>query len=190
MAARPVRRPLQLRGHLLVRASRRLGQVPGPPVRISLRIGDRGQRLVRAAPRRGQGGVVRRRPDQRMAEPHPRLPGHQPLHSRSLARLRIDPQVPGRIPDQRGLSGRVGRRQQQQRLCAAGQRPHPGLVQLLQTAPESQRPIQRLRTRQLGGGQLPGQLDQRQRVTRGVGRDAPTHLPINLRARRRRQQLP
>ena len=53
-AARPVRRPLQLRGHLLVRASGRLGQVPGPPVRINLRIGDRGQRLVRAAPRPGR----------------------------------------------------------------------------------------------------------------------------------------
>jgi hypothetical protein len=32
----------------------------------------------------------------------------------------------------------------------------------VQTAPESQRPIQRLRTRQLSGGQLGGQLDQRQ----------------------------
>ena len=124
-----------------------------------------------------------------MAESHPRLPGHQPFRSRGFGRPGIDPQVPGRVPDQRGLPGRVGRRQQQQRLRAAGQGPHPGPVQLLQTAPESQRPVQRLRTRQLGGGQLRGQLDQRQRVTRRIGHDAPAHLAVNRRTRRPRQQL-
>jgi hypothetical protein len=40
-ALRPPGRPLQLRRHVLIRARRRLGPVPGPPVRIGRRIGGR-----------------------------------------------------------------------------------------------------------------------------------------------------
>ena len=45
--ARPADRSSS-RGDLLVRTGRRLGQVPGSPVRVLLRIADRGQRLVNA----------------------------------------------------------------------------------------------------------------------------------------------
>ena len=43
-------RPLELGGDILVRAGRRLGQVPRPPVGIDLRVGRLGQRPVHLAP--------------------------------------------------------------------------------------------------------------------------------------------
>ena len=47
---RPPGRPLQLRRDLLIRPGRGLGPVPGPPVRIGLRVGHLRQRRVQLLP--------------------------------------------------------------------------------------------------------------------------------------------
>ena len=112
----PARGAIKLRGDILVGFRRGLGQVPGPPVRVSVRVGGPGQRGMCAPPRPLRGRVIGRRPDQRMPEPHPRLPRHQPLGRCGLARLRTGPQLPGRLRHQRRIPGRVGRRHRQQRL--------------------------------------------------------------------------
>ena len=185
----PARAAIKLRGDILVGFRRGLGQVPGPSVRVSVRVGDPGQRGMCAPPRPLRGRVIGRRADQRMPEPHPRLPRHQPLGLCGLARLRTGPQLPGRLRHQRRIPGRVGRRHRQQRLGVYWQGPHPGQVQLLQPPPEPQRPAQRHRPRQLLRGQLPGQLHQRQRIPRHAGHDLSAHPPIYPGAGRRGQQL-
>ena len=185
----PSRAAIKLRSDILVGFRRGLGQVPGPSVRVSVRVGDPGQRGMCAPPRPLGGRVIGRRADQRMPEPHPRLPRHQPLGLRGLARLRTGPQLPGRLRHQRRIPGRVGRRHRQQRLGVYWQGPHPGQVQLLQPPPEPQRPAQRHRPRQLLRGQLPGQLHQRQRIPRHAGHDLSAHPRIYPGAGRRGQQL-
>ena len=185
----PARGARKLRGDILVGFRRGLGQVPGPPVRVSGRVGHPGQRGMCAAPRPLRGRVIGRRADQRMPEPHPRMPRHQPLGLCGHARLPTGPQLPGRLRHQRGIPGRVGRRHRQQRLGIYWQGPHPGQVQLLQPPPEPQRPAQRHRPRQLLRGQLAGQLHQRQRIPRHPGHHLGAHPPIYPGAGRRSQQL-
>ena len=85
-------------------ASRGRGQVPGPPVRVTLGVAGRGQRLMRPPPGGRRGGVVGRRAHQRMPEPDPGRPGHQPLHLGQLGHLRIDLQVPGGPPHLAGIA--------------------------------------------------------------------------------------
>ena len=50
---RPAGRALQFDGDLLIWPRGGLGPVPGPPVRVSSGVGDRGQRGMRGAPRPG-----------------------------------------------------------------------------------------------------------------------------------------
>ena len=47
---RPARRPFELGGNVLVLIGRGLRQMPGPPVRIKLRVGHLGQRRVQLLP--------------------------------------------------------------------------------------------------------------------------------------------
>ena len=120
--ARPGR-PLQLRGHLLVRPGRGLSPVPGPAVRIGDR--DRSPRPapVHCQPVGQRRRPVGRRPQQRMPEPHPGAelrparpappaPPPRPGWPSSPAARHTSDRVPGRI----------GRRQLQQPpgLAAAG----------------------------------------------------------------------
>ncbi len=67
----PAGRPLQLPSDLFVGVQRGLGPVPGPAVRIGLRIGDLRQSAVRVQPLLSRRRPVDRRADQRMPEPHP-----------------------------------------------------------------------------------------------------------------------
>ena len=103
--------------------------------------------------------------------------------------VRIDPELLGRAPHQRLRGGRLGRghRQQQPRL---GRQPaHPVAVHLLQRPADMQRLGQHLRTCQLGRRQLPGHLDQRQRIPAGPGDDPSAHRGAQPPRRQRRQQL-
>ena len=111
---RPPGRPFELGGHVLIRTRRGRGPVPGPPVRIGLRIGGLGQRRVRPLPVRDRGRPVDRRTDQRMPEPHPAAELHQARLHRRPRRRRADPELPGGPPHQHRIPGRVGRRHQQQ----------------------------------------------------------------------------
>jgi hypothetical protein len=72
------------------------GPVPGLPVRVGVRVGGLGQRGTRVASRPARGGVVGRRQDQRVPEPHPGLPRHQPYAMIIARRTRIRPCLPRR----------------------------------------------------------------------------------------------
>ena len=111
---RPAGRTLELRGNLLVRPGSGLGPVPGPAVRIGLRVGRLGQRRVHLLPVRERGRAVGRRARQRMPEPDPGAELDQARLHRRRPRLDADAQPPGRPPDQRPVPGRIGRRQLQQ----------------------------------------------------------------------------
>ena len=68
---RPARRLLKLDGDLLVRPGRGLGPVPGPAIRIDLRIGHLRQRSMDLLAVRERRRPVCRRAQQRMPEPDP-----------------------------------------------------------------------------------------------------------------------
>ena len=116
---RPPGGSFQFGGDLLVRPGRSFGQVPGPPVRVSVRVGDCSERLVRPAPRADRGRIIGSRPD-RGCRNAPAAARTQAALSPGLARVRADPQLPGRLSHQRLIAGRVGRRHQQQHLGVCG----------------------------------------------------------------------
>ena len=190
---RPARRPLQLRCDLLVRAGRGLSQVPGPPVRFGVRVGDLGQRPVHLLPVLDRRGLVGRRAQQRVPEPHPGPELDQAGLQRRGGRLRPDTQPVGRAPHQRQVAVRLGRREQQQPLglrrqglqlppeAALDPSREPGAGPGSQEAEPA---------RQLGRGHPPGQLKQRQRVALGLGHDQVPDPNVQRPAQRRVQQRP
>jgi hypothetical protein len=113
---RTASRSLELGGDVLIRPVRGLGPVPGPTVRIGRRVGGLGQGTVRALAVRQRGRPVGGRADQRVPEHDPGAELHQPRIGRGDGRLNRKPQPPGGLPDQRGIAGRIGRRQLQQPL--------------------------------------------------------------------------
>ncbi len=177
----PVRGPLQLGRHLLIRPGCGLGPVPGPPIWLGLGVGDLSQRPVHLLPVLDRRGPVGHRAQQRVPEPHlgPEFhPDAQPLR---------------RPPHQRRVAVRLGRGQQQQ---------PPGLVrQGRQLPPEAaldppRQPRAGQCTRQaepagqLGRGQPPGQFQQRQRVALGLGHDQVPDPGVQRPGQRRVQQRP
>jgi hypothetical protein len=81
------RRALQFVGNRIVRADRRVPEVPGPTLRIDGRFGHRRQRAVDAPPVRQRHRPVRGRPHQRMPEPDPRADLGQPRFDRGFGRI-------------------------------------------------------------------------------------------------------
>ena len=187
---RPARRLLELDGDLLVRPSRGLGPVPGPAIRIGLRIGHLRQRRVHLPPLGQRRRPVRRGTQQRMPEAHPAAELGQP---RLYGRRRIldgDAEPPGRPPHQRPVSRRIGRCQLQQ---------PPGLIwESLQLTPEAVLDPARQGSgarqpepaRQLRGGQPARQLKQRQRITTCLRHDQVADLRVQRPGQGRVQERP
>ena len=94
----PARRPLQLRGDVLIRSRRRLSPVPGSLVRVDSGIGGLRQCGVDFLPGRHRGRPVGRRAHQRVPEPHPRAELRQPRPRRRPRRLQADSEPPGGPP--------------------------------------------------------------------------------------------
>ena len=117
--------PLELGGDVLVGAGRRLGEVPGAPVGIGLRVGRLRQRPMHAASLLRRCRPVDRRAHQRMAKPHPAVDLDQPGRLRRLERRARDPEPLRRTPQQRRIAGRLRRRHQQQPLGVLRQRLQP-----------------------------------------------------------------
>ena len=59
-------RPDELGGHFLIGRARRVGAMPGPPVRVTVRVGCFGQRGMRRPPLVGVGGQICRRARRRI----------------------------------------------------------------------------------------------------------------------------
>ena len=185
---RPPGRLLQPGRHRLIRPGRRHPQMPRHPIRLTP-VTHRRQRLMNPPPLPQRRGVVDHRTDQGMPELHLRADLGQAAQISRRGRVRIDPQLPGRTPQQRLRGGRFGRGHRQQQPCLGRQLAHPAAEHLLQRPAGRQRLGQRLRPRQLGRRQLPGHLGQRQRVPAGLGDDPGTHRRAQPPRRQRRQQL-
>jgi len=110
-----VGRPLEFGGYILVGPRRGLGPVPGTAIRVRLRIGGLRQGAVHQLPVAERGGLVGRRANQRMLEPHPGTELEQPgLRRRRGGGLGRDSQPSGGSPQQHRVAGRLGRRDHQQ----------------------------------------------------------------------------
>jgi hypothetical protein len=162
--------------------------VPGAPVGVELRIGGVGQRTVHAATVRRLAGLVHGRAHQRMTKPHPGADLQQPGGLRGLGRLRIDPQVVGRAPQQRHFAGRLGSRDQQQQLRLGWQAARVAPEAVLDAARDAQRVRQFEPARQLCRLPAAGELQQRQGVAACFGDDPLTHPFIERRRDRGSQQ--
>ncbi len=148
---RPPGRALKLGRHVLAGLRCRLGPVPGPAVRIGLRIGDLRQSRVSSLPVPERRRPVGRRAHQRMPEPHLPAELHQPRMRGRLTRVRRDRQPAGSLPHQRGIAGRIGRRQLQQPPRLARQGSHLPAEALLDRAGQRHRAGQPEPARQLLG---------------------------------------
>jgi hypothetical protein len=95
----------EFRRDQLVRAGGRRGKVPGPTIRIDLRVGRLGQRAVHPPPLPRRCRPVQRRADQRMAKPHPAVDVDQPGRLRRLECRSSDRVPPGSPPQERRVAG-------------------------------------------------------------------------------------
>ena len=107
-------RGLQLDGDLLVGGGGGLAPMPRPAIRIGDPVGRLGQRRVRRPPLPQGGGLVGRGAGQRVPEPDPAAELDQVRLRRGLSGLDRDTQPPRGPPDQRPVTGWIGRRQQHQ----------------------------------------------------------------------------
>jgi hypothetical protein len=185
---RPPGRTLQLRGYLLIRPGRGLGLVPGPPIRIENRVGHLRQRGVHLVPRLDRRRPVGGRTGQRMPEPHPGSKLDQPRLYRWCPRQDADAQPPGRPPDQRRVTGRIGRRQLQQPPGLVGQSLQLAGEAVLDPARQRCRARQAKPARQLRRRQAARQLQQRQRIPPGLRDDQVTDPRVQRACQRRLQQ--
>ena len=184
-------RSLQLRGDLLIRPGRGLGPVPGPAVRIGLRIGHLGQRRVHLLSVGERRRPVGHRTCQRMPEPHPAAELDQPrlcrrrrrgwtgMPSRPAAR-----QTSARSPDGSAAASCSSRRVSAGRASSwraklSSIRPVSG------TAPGRPNPPGQLRR-----GQPARQFQQRQRIAAGLGDDQVADPRVQRPGQRRVQQRP
>jgi hypothetical protein len=164
-------RLVELGGDVLIVIGRSLRQMPGPSVRILLRVGHGGQRRVQLLPFAQRRRAVGRRAGQRMAEPDPAAELDQSrLHGRR-ARPGTDAQAAGRPPQQRPVAGRIGRGQLQQPAGLGGQGVQLAGEAGLDPAGQRRDSGQAEPAGQLGRGQAAREFQQRQRVAPGLGDD-------------------
>ena len=187
---RPAGRAFELGGDVLVRPGRGLGPVPGPAIRIGLRVSRLGQRRVQLLPVGQRRRPVGRRARQRMPEPHPAAELDQPRLHRRRPGLDRDAQPPSRPPHQRPVTGRIGRRQLQQPPGLVGQGVQLTGKAILNPARQRRGTRQPEAARQLRRAQSAWQLQQRQRVPPGLGDDQVGDPRVQRPGQRRGQQRP
>ena len=112
---------VEFRRDLVVRSGSGLGSMPDPPLGIDLGVDGLSQRLVRPSSVVGGRQPVGRSADKRMSEPDAGSELGQFRVGCRGGRFGADAQESGRPPDQRGVSGRVRRRDEQQLASFIGQ---------------------------------------------------------------------
>ena len=129
-----------------------------------------------------------------MPEPHVGADLQQLLRIGRGRRIRSQSQRLCGTPQQRGVPGRVGRRQQHQLLGRLRQHPNPAQVVVLEPALEVARQVCLGRVGeaagQLGFAHPSGQLQQPQRVSPGLGDDPVANPLVQVTRDRGRQQSP
>lgn len=169
----PLGDPLQLLGDPLVRAGRRGGQVPGPPVLLSGPAQRPGERPVSGDPAGERGTPVGGVPDQRVSEAH-QFAGeeHQPGPFGRFEVLDARTELPGGLQHRAEAPGVVGGGHQQYQPGGLGQPPDLFQEAVLDPAAQAGGRLGQCQRAQsagaLGGRQGGGQLDQGQRVAPGL----------------------
>jgi hypothetical protein len=178
---------LELGRDLLVRAGDGLGQVPGPLVWL-VRAGGRGEAGVDLLALGEGRPVVHRRADQRMAEADRTVNGDELPGFSGGSRLQGEAQFPARPGKQAGVPGGVSGRREQQGLGGGRQFPDLPQVALLEPAAQRYRPGRERVAVQPAAGELPPDLDERQRVAARLSDDLVGDRAAQPRPGRGREQ--
>ena len=125
-----------------------------------------------------------------MPKSHPGAELDQPCVHRRCTRLDRNAQLRGRAPHQRPVPGRVGRRQRQQPPGLVGQGGQLAGEAILDPPGQRRGAGQAKPARQLRRGQPARQLQQRQRITTGLGDDQVGDPRVQRPGQRQGQQRP
>ena len=184
----PAGRLRQVGGDALVGAGRRLGQVPCAPVGIDLGVGRAGQRPVRPPPFLRRCRSVDRGARERMAKAHPGTDLHQASRLHCVRRHTRDRQLLGCAPHQRRITGGIGRRHDQEPPGVLRQRAEPLREALLDPTGHGHSARQGKAAGQLRRRELPGQLQQRQRIAPRLAQELVGHALVQPPGDRRGQK--
>ena len=169
---RPVGRALQLAGHRLVNTHRRVSTMPRPSIGVGIRDGRLRQRPVRSSPLGRRRRPIHSGSDQWVAEAHTGADLDQLRVLCRGERAPFDAERLSRAPDERRVTDRLGRGQQQQSLCCLGQLTGALVVLTLELAREVCRSEKLEAAGQLRCAHTPRQIEQRKRVAPGFRHDA------------------
>ena len=169
---RAVGRALQLAGHPLVDTHRRVGTMPRPTIGIGIGIGRLRQRPMRSTPLRQGRRPVYRGSHKRTAEADTRSDLDQLRVLRRSERAPFDTEPVSRSPDERRVTDRLGRGQNQQALRCGRQFAGAVEIEVLEMAREVCRGEKLEAACKLRSAHAPRQIEQSERVTAGFRDDA------------------
>jgi hypothetical protein len=185
---RPSRRVLQVGGDRLVQTCRRLRAVPGPPVGIQVGVDRLGQCAVRHAAVGLGCCSVERRPHQGVPKSHARTDLDEACDLGRHDRACGDAEALGRPPEQRHVTNRFGRRDQQQLLGLQRKRLHASQKALLDATRQRSWGRDTEPARERGRCHAVRQLQQRKRIPACLGDDPVTDPLIQAPPNFGRQQ--
>ena len=184
---RAARRALELGGDVLVRACRRLRAMPGAAVGVVLRVRGVGERTVHRPPLLCRRPAVDRGAHERVEELDARLEPEQVGGLGRRGGAGIDAQSCAGAPEQRRIARRLRRRGEHE-LARVGGQGREALAEARLDAAREGRGQQREATGELGSRQPARELQQGQRVARGLGEDAVAYALVERSAHDRVQQ--
>jgi protein-tyrosine phosphatase len=185
---RPLSRPLQLGGHLLVVAHRRVSAMPRTPIGVGVRIGRLRQCPMRSSPLGKDRRPVHRGSHERMPEPDTSSDLDKLRVLRRRKRAPFDAKPASRTPYERRIADRFGRGQQEQSLGYVGQFTRPLAIVILEAARKVCRGRKREAACQLGFAHASRQIEQSERVAARFRDDAVADVFVETTRDRPREQ--
>ena len=172
MASGSIRGRLELGGDVFVGRVRCRGAMPGPSVGIALDVGRGRERTVRLPALGIAGAVVDRRADQGVPKAERWSGTDEVFGFGGQDRALVEVEVASGPPHERGVSGRLGRGDEQKPLRLGGQLADLTQESRFELRADGQRLGQHHDARQLVGRERSGQLDQCERVAERVRENA------------------
>ena len=183
-------RPLELRGHRLVRVRGRASAMPCAAIGIDVRIGDVGERPVHLPPLGRRRRPVDGRPDEGVPEPGMVAQLDQAGGLGRARRFRSDAETVYGAPQQRNVADRFGGCRQEQLSGLPRQRCQLAEEALFEAVDQRGGTGGADRAeRQLGRRQPPRQLQEGERVAMALGQDAVPDPRVERAGHRRVQEL-
>jgi hypothetical protein len=172
---RPAGRALQLGRDILVEPGRRLGEVPGAPIGVSVGVGSLAEHAVDALAFFRCRRAIDCRTHQRMTKANLGAEIDQAGGGRRRSRVRLDAELGGRPPYQQRVPDRLGRRHEEQEPGRCRQRRQPLTKDLLDPSREHRGVGEAEPAGEIGRGTPPRELEKSQRVAARLGHDPVTH---------------